>query len=146
MADFQFGPNGITGGGRQDVLGDWELIWSQNSFSLTTSAQTIFSQRTSADGTFADLASGTYLLGLNLDVSPWYSSKHIGLVRWYAGETNGGNAFQIPLHASGHAFNGHVLYARTQQNSRGSNTDLRLQVWANQNSTCNIQAYMKRIG
>ena len=144
---FAFGPGGISGGsGRNDAHGGWYQVFSQNSYPITSSGQTVFSQRTSVDGVDAGLSTGPYLVSINASGNSWYSETYIGLMQWFASETNDGDVNNITLHNSGHAQNGRQLYARTRRVGRGSNTDLQFQIWSSGSFTPNITIYVKRLG
>jgi len=144
---FSFGPTGITGGdGRTQKLGEFTLVWSQNSYPITTSAQTVWAQRTSVSGIDGGLDAGPYLLWISISGSSWYSENYTGIMYWYPHETNDGDANTITLHNSGHAQNGRQFYCRTRRVGRNTNTDLQFQIWSAGSYAPNISIYVKRLG
>lgn len=72
---------------------------------------------------------GTYAVqfcGGDPTISIW-GDYFSGIMSWYNGGTNGGNADEISLHCAGHARNGQLFYLRTLRHSRGGD-DLTLQI------------------
>lgn len=72
---------------------------------------------------------GTYAVqfcGGGPTISIW-GDYFSGVMTWYNGGTNGGNADEILLHCAGHARNGQLFYLRTLRHSRGGD-DLTLQI------------------
>ena len=119
-------PYGIDGHG--------QLIYSNSSFGLTTSAQTVVPRSAWAG------ESGPYLISCKISANPWYSETWSGLMQWYSSTTNSNDATDIYLTGSGHATNSQVLYARFKRFG-GNNNNHGLQVWSNGNSTVNFQVW-----
>ena len=92
------------------------------------------------------ISTGTYLLKVWMNVSPWYSETWTGIMQWYSSGTNSNDATNIYMTGMGHAPNGRVLYARVKR--YGGNTGLQsLQLWTNSASTnTNMTISVRRIG
>ena len=78
----------------------------------------------------ANLASGTYAVQMYVnDVTNTghYQEFYSGIMSWYGGTTNSGEADEILLHKAGHAPNSKHIYLRTLRTS-GSTTYLKLQI------------------
>jgi len=116
------------------VDGHGQLIYSNSSFSLTATAQTVV-PRTAWAG-----ESGPYLISIKITSGGWYSETWSGLMQWYSSSTNSNNATDIYLTGSGHAPNSQILYARFKRFAGNSNNH-GLQIWANGNSTSNVNIY-----
>jgi len=121
---------GIDGHGQQ--------IYSNSSFGLTTSAQTVV-PRTAWTG-----ESGPYIISCKISTSPWYSETWTGLMQWYSSSTNSNDATNIYMTGSGHATNSQILYARFKRFGGNANNH-GLQVWSNGNSTVNFQVWAFQI-
>lgn len=141
------GPSGLTMASRNTSLfANPVLLYSNSAFTLTTTAQDVFAQRTSVSGDDAGLSTGPHLLEIYVSSNPYYSMGYSGIMQWFGSETNDGDVDDIFLHSSGHAANNTQLYARTRMVSRSANTDLRFQLWSNSTgaTTVNISVYAKR--
>lgn len=117
---------GIDGHGQQ--------IYSNSSFSLTTTAQTVVPR------TAWSAESGPYLLSIKITSGGWYSETWSGLMQWYGATTNSNDSTNIHLTGSGHASNTQVLYARLKRFG-GNNNNHGLQIWSNGNGTVNLSIW-----
>lgn len=75
-----------------------------------------------------DLETGTYVVQVytGAQYASLWSERWSGIMTWYAGGTNSGDADEILLHNAGHASNNRDLFLRVKRNSRDSG-DLSLQ-------------------
>lgn len=146
---FSLGPSGLTGGGKNDILGDFTTIYDSGygGFNLSTTATEVFAH---SDNGAVSLSTGTYVIRIYVDRAGnggWYGGYFTGIMQWYGSETNSTNSSDIPLHGSAHAFNNGYLYARTQMQSSGGG-GLRLLVWSNSSgadSSVTLQIAVKRL-
>lgn len=85
------------------------------------------------------LSSGAYIVHItgiyNTDMSWQNDNQYVGVMSWYSGETNASDANEIPLHVTGHAQNGYVIYLRTLNYGRSTAKDTVLQIKSSVNFT-----------
>lgn len=117
--------NGLMSSTDKAKMDDFSKVISiQKSIKLTTDWQD-----TGIAGT--NLDSGTYVVqvsGFNSSYTTLYQEVYSGIMTWFSGGTNSGNASEIFLHNAGHADNNNAIYLRTLRQA-GSNP-LKLQIAA----------------
>lgn len=115
--------NGLMSSTDKAKMDDFSKVISiQKSIKLTTDWQD-----TGIAGT--NLDSGTYVVqvsGFNSSYTTLYQEVYSGIMTWFSGGTNSGNASEIFLHNAGHADNNNAIYLRTLRQA-GSNP-LKLQI------------------
>lgn len=116
------------------VDGHGHLLYSNSSFAMTDTAQTVV-ERTAWAG-----ESGPYILSCKLSGGGWYSETWTGIMQWYSSGTNSNDSTTIHMTGAGHAPNGGILYARFKRFG-GNNNNHGLQIWSNKISTVNLQIY-----
>lgn len=92
------------------------------------------------------LTTGTYIVSITISGGgPWYTETWSGIMQWYSGGTNSGNATNIHLTAMGHAPNNRTLYARVLR--KGANRyDQSLQIWQSAGPTSSyVEVRAKRL-
>lgn len=120
---------------KNGLFGDGIEIYSNSSFSLTTTAQDTYLNSSGL------LTSGTYALSIEVNNSPYYSETWSGIMQWYHGTTNSNDATGITLTGMGHAPNGKVVSARVKRKG-GNNNNHSLQVFHNSGTnTVNMTIY-----
>lgn len=63
------------------------------------------------------IPSGAYIIhltGIQNGSKTWqHDNQYAGIMSWFSGNTNSGDTVEIPLHQTGHANNGELIYLRT---------------------------------
>lgn len=81
------------------------------------------------------LPSGAYILHMtgcwDTNMTWQADAQYVGVVSWYAGETNGSERSDIILHRSGHAFNGYEISLSTRSYGRNLEIHNSLQIKSN---------------
>ena len=94
----------------------------------------------------SNLSTGTYAVQLYVDSEGQggqWDEYYSGIMSWYSGGTNSGEADEIFLHKAGHATNSEGIFLRTIRQNSGDNKVLKLQIAASKAFTAEVSLQFK---
>ena len=119
----------LSGSASFDGSGNVTINATANDITTITKSLSVTTSWADTGITGSNLGSGTYAVQMYVNDgtnTSQYQEFYSGIMSWYSGTTNSGEADEILLHKAGHASNGRHVYLRTIRTTGGGYLKLQI--------------------
>ncbi len=138
----------VTGNANFDGSGNITIATTDNTITTITKSLKVTSDWMDTGIRGNNLSTGTYVVQLFVDGAGQggqWTEYYSGIMSWFNGGTNSGDADEIFLHKAGHATNGKSMYLRTIRESNGGYVRLQIATDSAFTAAVNLQFKFKKL-